>query len=79
MMLIARIWGLVLADLVSDPAQMIMFSFVFMGTPGVVATVLGWFGRSSTRAWPQTWFTRIAGLIILIIGFLMVRGVLFAF
>jgi titin len=79
MMLIARIWGLVLTDLVSDPAQMIMFSFVFMGTPGVVATVLGWFGRSSTRAWPQTWFTRIAGLIILIIGFLMVRGVLFAF
>jgi uncharacterized membrane protein len=79
MMLIARIWGLVLADLVSDPAQMVMFSFVFMGTPGVVATVLGWFGRSSTRAWSQTWFTRIAGLIILIIGILMVRGVLFAF
>jgi hypothetical protein len=79
MMLIARIWGLVLTDLISDPAQMIMFSFVFMGTPGVVATVLGWFGRSSTRAWPQTWFTRIAGLIILIIGILMVRGVLFAF
>lgn len=79
MMLIARIWGLVLTDLVSDPAQMIMFSFVFMGTPGVVATVLGWFGRSSGRPWPQTWFTRIAGLIILIIGILMVRGVLFAF
>lgn len=79
MMLIARIWGLVLTDLVSDPAQMIMFSFVFMGTPGVVATVLGWFGRSSSRAWPQTWLTRIAGLIILIIGILMVRGVLFAF
>ena len=79
MMLIARIWGLVLTDLVSDPAQMITFSFVFMGTPGVVATVLGWFGRSSSRPWPQTWFTRIAGLVILIIGILMVRGVLFAF
>jgi hypothetical protein len=79
MMLIARIWGLVLTDLVSDPGQMIMFSFVFMGTPGIIATVLGWFGRSSTRAWPQTWFTRIAGLIILIIGILMVRGVLFTF
>ncbi|MEY4657151.1 MAG: hypothetical protein RL073_1378, partial [Actinomycetota bacterium] len=79
MMLVARIWGLVLTDAVSDPAQMIMFSFVFMGTPGLVTTVLGWFGRSSSRPWPQTWFTRIAGLIILIIGILMVRGVLFAF
>jgi titin len=79
MMLVARMWGLVLTDAVSDPAQMIMFSFVFMGTPGLVTTVLGWFGRSSSRPWPQTWFTRIAGLIILIIGILMVRGVLFAF
>jgi hypothetical protein len=79
MMLIARIWGVALTNSISDPAQMITFSFVFMGTPGVVATILGWFGRSSSRPWPQTWFTRIAGLIILIIGILMVRGVLFAF
>ena len=79
MMLVARIWGVALADVVSDPGQLIMFSFVFMGTPGLVVTVLGWFGRSSSRPWPQTWFTRIAGLIVLIIGILMVRGVLFAF
>jgi hypothetical protein len=79
MMLLARIWGVALTNAISDPAQMITFSFVFMGTPGVVATVLGWFGRTSSRPWPQTWFTRIAGLIILIIGILMVRGVLFAF
>jgi hypothetical protein len=79
MMLLARVWGVALTNAISDPAQMITFSFVFMGTPGVVATVLGWFGRTSSRPWPQTWFTRIAGLIILIIGILMVRGVLFAF
>jgi hypothetical protein len=79
MMLLARIWGVVLTSHISDPGKMITFGFVFMGTPGVVATILGWFGRSSSRAWPQTWFTRIAGLIILIIGILMVRGVLFAF
>jgi hypothetical protein len=79
MMLLARIWGVALTNAISDPAQMITFSFVFMGTPGVVATVLGWFGRTSSRPWPQTWFTRIAGLIILIVGILMVRGVLFAF
>ena len=79
MMLLARIWGVALTNSISDPAQLITFSFVFMGTPGVVSTILGWFGRSSSRPWPQTWFTRIAGLIILIIGILMVRGVLFAF
>jgi titin len=79
MMLLARIWGVALTNAISDPAQMITFSFVFMGTPAVVATVLGWFGRTSSRPWPQTWFTRIAGLIILIIGILMVRGVLFTF
>jgi len=79
MMLLARIWGVVLTSHISDPGKMITFGFVFMGTPGVVATILGWFGRSSSRAWPQTWFSRIAGLIILIIGILMVRGVLFAF
>jgi len=79
MMLLARIWGVVLTSHISDPGKMITFGFVFMGTPGVVATILGWFGRSSGRAWPQTWFSRIAGLIILIIGILMVRGVLFAF
>ena len=67
------------SDDVPEPGQLIMFSFVFMGTPGLVVTVLGWFGRSSSRPWPQTWFTRISGLVILIIGILMVRGVLFAF
>ena len=79
MMLLARIWGVALTSHISDPGKMITFGFVFMGTPGVVATILGWFGRSSSPAWPQTWFSRIAGLIILIIGILMVRGVLFAF
>jgi hypothetical protein len=79
MMLIARIWGVVLADAISDSAQIIAFSFVFMGTPGVISTVLGWFGRSSSRQWPESWFTRFAGLVILIIGVLMVRGVLFSF
>lgn len=79
MMLLARIWGVALTNAISDPAQLITFSFVFMGTPGIVVTVLGWFGRTSSRPWPQTWFTRIAGLVILVLGVLMVRGVLFAF
>jgi hypothetical protein len=37
---------------------------------------MGWFGRSSSRDWEQNWFTRISGLVLLIVGFLIVRGVL---
>jgi len=35
--------------------------------------VLGWFARDS-RPWPSTWFTRISGMIVLIIGILVVFG-----
>lgn len=79
MMLVARLWGLALTSLVAHPEKMVTFSFVLMGTPGLFTTVLGWFGRSSTRKWPQTWFVRFAGLIILIIAVLMVRGIIFSF
>ena len=79
MMLVARLWGLALTSLVAHPEKMVTFSFVLMGTPGLFTTVLGWFGRSSTRKWPQTWFVRFAGLIILIVAVLMVRGIIFSF
>jgi putative Mn2+ efflux pump MntP len=52
------------------------FGFVFLGMPGFITTVLGWFGRSSSQPWKQNWFTRIGGLILLVVGFLIVRGVL---
>ena len=79
MMLLARIWGVVLTSNISDPVQMVTFGFVFMGTPSLVVTILGWFGRSSSKNWSHNWLTRIGGLIVLIVGILMVRGVIFAF
>ena len=75
MLFVARWWGDILGSRVTDPEQMIKVGFVLLGLPGIVFTVLGWFARDS-RPWPSTWFTRISGMIILIIGVLVVFGVL---
>jgi hypothetical protein len=76
MMLVARWWGQLLTSNIDDAEKMLTFGFVFLGMPGFITTVLGWFGRSSSQPWKQNWFTRICGLILLVIGFLIVRGVL---
>jgi hypothetical protein len=76
MMLVARWWGQLLTSNIDDAEKMLTFGFVFLGMPGFITTVLGWFGRSSSQPWKQNWFTRIGGLILLIVGFLIVRGVL---
>jgi hypothetical protein len=76
MMFVARWWGQLLANNIDDAEKMITFGFVFLGMPGFITTVMGWFGRSSSHDWKQNWFTRISGLVLLIIGFLIVRGVL---
>ncbi|MSX76853.1 MAG: hypothetical protein F2738_02310, partial [Actinobacteria bacterium] len=76
MMLVARWWGQLLTSNIDDAEKMLTFGFVFLGLPGFITTVLGWFGRSSSQPWKQNWFTRIGGLILLVVGFLIVRGVL---
>jgi len=76
MMFVVRWWGQLLTTNIGDAEKMITFGFVFLGMPGFITTVMGWFGRSSTREWKQNWFTRISGLVLLIVGFLIVRGVL---
>ena len=75
MLFVARWWGDILGSRVTDPEQMIKVGFVLLGLPGIVFTVLGWFARDS-RPWPSTWFTRISGMIVLIVGVLVVFGVL---
>jgi hypothetical protein len=75
MLFVARWWGNILGSQISDPEQMIKVGFVLLGLPGIVLTVLGWFARSS-RPWPSTWFTRLSGLLVLIVGILVVFGVL---
>jgi hypothetical protein len=75
MLFVARWWGDVIGSRVTDPEQMIKLGFVLLGVPGIVLTVLGWFARDS-RPWPSTWFTRISGAVILLVGVLVVFGVL---
>jgi hypothetical protein len=75
MLFIARWWGDILGSRITDPEQMIKVGFVLLGLPGIVLTVLGWFARSS-RPWPSTWFTRLSGMLVLIVGILVVFGVL---
>jgi hypothetical protein len=75
MLFVARWWGDILGSRITDPEQMIKVGFVLLGLPGIVLTVLGWFARSS-RPWPSTWFTRLSGMLVLIIGILVVFGVL---
>jgi hypothetical protein len=77
-MLIARWWGTVVANSVTDPNQMIKVGFVLLGLPGLVAGIAGWFGREGGD-WKSTKLSRVMGAVLLIIGFLMVRGVLFTF
>jgi hypothetical protein len=76
MMFVARWWGQLLTSNIQDTEKLLTFSFAFLGLPGFATTVLGWFARSSSREWKQNWFTRLGGLALLIVGFLIVRGIL---
>jgi uncharacterized membrane protein YdcZ (DUF606 family) len=46
-----------------------------MNIPGLVMDALGWFGRESP-GWKSTMASKIAGIALLIFGFLIVRGVI---
>jgi hypothetical protein len=76
LLVIAKWWGGVLTSNISNADQMVRIGFVFMGVPSLIATICGWFGRSSTHQWKQTWLTRISGLVLLIVLFLMVQGII---
>jgi hypothetical protein len=76
MMFVARWWGQLLTSNIDDAEKMLTFGFVFLGMPGFITTVLGWFGRSSSKPWKPNWFTRFGGLVLLVVGFLIVRGVI---
>jgi hypothetical protein len=77
-MLIARWWGTVVTSNVPDAEQMIKVGFVLLGLPGLLAGIAGWFGRSGGD-WKSTTVSRVLGVVLLIVGILMVRGVLFTF
>ena len=76
MMFIARWWGQLLTNNINEAGKLLTYSFAFLGLPGFFTSVLGWFGRSSDHQWKQNWFTRLCGLALAVVGFLMVRDFL---
>jgi len=77
-MFIARWWGTIVTSNVSDADQMVKVGFVLLGLPGLIAGVAGWFGRSGGD-WKSTATSRVLGVVLLVVAFLMVRGHLFTF
>lgn len=76
MMFVARWWGSTLSSMIDDSEQVIQLGFIFAGLPGLILTVLGWFGRESKK-WPSTAFTKVMGIVLLVVGFLTVQGFIF--
>ena len=73
MLFVAKWWGDLVADNVANPDDMVQYGFVLLGIPGLVFGAISWFGRSS-KPWPSTVLTKVAGAALLLIGLLRVLG-----
>jgi hypothetical protein len=73
MLFVAKWWGDLVADNVANPDDMVQYGFVLLGIPGLVLGAISWFGRSS-KPWPSTLLTKVAGTALLLIGLLRVLG-----
>ena len=73
MLFVAKWWGDLVADNVANPDDMVQYGFVLLGIPGLVFGAISWFGRSS-KPWPSTLHTKVAGTALLLIGLLRVLG-----
>ncbi|MEY3615805.1 MAG: hypothetical protein RLZZ518_806 [Actinomycetota bacterium] len=71
MLFVAKWWGGIVADRVSDPANMVMLGFVLLGLPGLALTITGWFARES-KPWRSTFVSKLLGVVVLIVGLIVV-------
>jgi hypothetical protein len=77
MLFVARWWASNISSLSEDPATQLQAAFVLLGIPSLVLTSLGWFAGGE-RKWRSTPVSKVLGIVVLAIGVLTVRGVLFA-
>ena len=77
MLFVARWWASNISSFSEDPSTQLKAAFVLLGIPSLVLTSLGWFSGGD-RKWPSTPFSKFLGTVVLVIGVLTVRGVLFA-
>ena len=77
MLFVARWWASNISSLSEDPATQLQAAFVLLGIPSLVLTSLGWFAGGE-RKWRSTPVSKGLGIVVLAIGVLTVRGLLFA-
>lgn len=77
MLFVARWWASNISSFSEDPETQLQAAFVLLGIPSLVLTSLGWFAGGE-RKWRSTPISKVLGVVVLFIGVLTVRGVLFA-
>jgi hypothetical protein len=77
MLFVARWWASNISSFSEDPSTQLQAAFVLLGIPALVLTSLGWFAGGG-RNWRSTPVSKVLGIVVLAIGVLTVRGVLFA-
>jgi uncharacterized repeat protein (TIGR02059 family) len=77
MLFVARWWASNISEFSEDPSTQLQAAFVLLGIPALVLTSLGWFAGGG-RKWRSTPVSKVLGIVVLAIGVLTVRGVLFA-
>jgi uncharacterized repeat protein (TIGR02059 family) len=77
MLFVARWWASNISSFSEDPSTQLQAAFVLLGIPALVLTSLGWFAGGG-RKWRSTPVSKVLGIVVLAIGVLTVRGVLFA-
>jgi uncharacterized repeat protein (TIGR02059 family) len=77
MLFVARWWASNISAFSEDPSTQLQAAFVLLGIPALVLTSLGWFAGGG-RKWRSTPVSKVLGIVVLAIGVLTVRGVLFA-
>jgi hypothetical protein len=77
MLFVARWWASNISAFSEDPSTQLQAAFVLLGIPSLVLTSLGWFAGGG-RKWRSTPVSKVLGIVVLAIGVLTVRGVLFA-
>jgi uncharacterized repeat protein (TIGR02059 family) len=77
MLFVARWWASNISSFSEDPATQLQAAFVLLGIPSLVLTLLGWFAGGE-RKWRSTPVSKVLGIVVLAIGVVTVRGVLFA-
>jgi hypothetical protein len=76
MLFVALWWGMLINDRYGESPNTLLYAFVFLSVPGIALGITDWFARDS-KEWPSTALSKLLGVVVLIIGVLCVRGVIF--